>query len=170
MGREIAWIWVACAFLVCVSSADAADYVTAKKCRMCHMKQYKSWEQTRMAKAFDLLKPGVAAESKTAAGLDADKNYTADASCTGCHAVNGSPEMPGVQCEACHGPGSDYLKIMMTNRDYKKEELLAKGLTNPTETVCTRCHNEKSPFFKGFNFNKSLKKGVHEHFPLKRQH
>ena len=170
MQKMMVLIWVAFFSLVSVNSLYAADYVGVKKCKMCHMKQFKSWEETRMSKTFDQLKPGVAAEAKTAAGLDANKDFTTEASCVGCHTVNGSAEFAGIQCEACHGPGSDYMKIMMTNRDYKKDELLAKGLMAPTEEVCIKCHNEKSPFYKGFNYEEYVKKGTHEHFPLSKQH
>lgn len=154
--------------LISWDSAYAADYVGEKKCKMCHMKQFTSWEQTKMAKAFDGLKAGAAAEAKKAAGLDPEKDYTTDASCLGCHTANGKADMPGVGCEACHGAGSDYMKVMMTNRDYKMDEIKAKGFVVPDETVCKKCHNEKSPFFKGFTFDKS--KGTHEHFPLSKQH
>ena len=151
-----------------LSTARAADYVGLKKCRMCHMKQYKSWENTKMAKAFDVLKPGMAAEAKTGAGLDPNKDYTGDATCLGCHTTGGKADMPGVTCEACHGPGSDYMKVMMTNRDYTMDEITAKGLVMPDEATCKKCHNDKSPFFKGFAFDKA--KGIHEHFPLRRAH
>jgi hypothetical protein len=167
--KKLTMVFLAAIFaLVTVNVVYAADYVGVKKCKMCHMKEYKSWESTKMAKAFESLKPGVAAEAKKAAGLDADKDYTTDASCLGCHAVNGKADMPGVECESCHGAGSDFMKVMMTNRDYTKADITAAGLVAPNESTCKKCHNEKSPFFKGFTFDAN--KGIHEHFPLKKQH
>ncbi|PIS37989.1 MAG: hypothetical protein CO150_03865 [Nitrospirae bacterium CG_4_9_14_3_um_filter_53_35] len=163
-------IMMVAALFVIVSAGmvSAADYVGVAKCKMCHMKQFKSWEQTKMAKALDSLKPGAAAEAKTAAKLDPEKDYTTDAACLGCHTVNGKADMPGVQCESCHGAGSDYMKVMMTNRDYKLDEIKAKGLVNaPDEAACKKCHNEKSPFFKGFTYDKSKS---HEHTPLTKKH
>jgi hypothetical protein len=67
-----------------------------------------------MAKSFDLLKPGVAAEAKTAHNLEPNKDYTADAECLSCHttgygqpggfvSVAETPKLVGVQCEVCHG-------------------------------------------------------------------
>ncbi len=85
-----------CIILSGASWVHAADFVGAKKCKMCHMKQFKSWETTKMAQAFELLKPGVAAEAKTAAGVDPNKDYTGDDSCLPCHTVNGSADMPDV--------------------------------------------------------------------------
>ncbi len=168
------WMVIVMAAMLAFAVADgvdAADYVGVKKCKMCHMKQYKSWSKTRMSKAFELLKPGVAAEAKKAAGVDPNKDYTADASCLGCHTTNGKADMPGVQCEACHGAGSDFMKVMMTNRNYKREDIKKKGLNPvPDEAVCKKCHNKSSPFYKEFNYAERVKKGTHEHFPLKKQH
>ncbi len=157
---------------VFVGASDlyAANYVGVKKCRMCHMKEYKSWAKTKMANAFELLKSGVAADAKTKAGLDANKDYTTDAKCLGCHTTNGKADMPGVQCEACHGPGSAYMKVMMTNRNFKLADIQAKGFVLPNEKTCTKCHNPQSPFFKSFNFEERKKEGTHQHFPLRKKH
>jgi hypothetical protein len=128
-------------------SADAAEYVGVAKCKMCHSskalggQQYKVWEKSKHAVALDALK-----------GDDA-KNPE----CLGCHTTGGN--LPGVQCEACHGPGSKYRspKIMSkkaykTDRDAARKAALDAGLIIPTEEVCKKCHNEKSPQFKGFDF------------------
>lgn len=153
-----------------VSSLFAADYVGVKRCKMCHRKEYKSWKTTKMAQAFELLKPGVKAEAKKAAGLDGAKDYTTDATCLGCHTTNGKADMPGVQCEACHGPGSGYMKVMMTNRDFKLADLQAKGFVLPDETTCTKCHNKKSPFYKTFDFATFKAKGTHQHYKMRKAH
>lgn len=58
----------------------------------------------------------------------------------------------GVQCEACHGPGSDY-KTMSVMKD--KEKAVAAGLVLGDEKLCKTCHNEESPTFdkeKGFDY------------------
>jgi hypothetical protein len=171
MKKVIVTVMVALFTLLTVNSLYAANYLGVKKCKMCHMKQFKSWEQTKMAKSFELLKPGTAPDAKKAAGLDASKDYTKDASCLGCHTVNGKADMPGVQCESCHGAGSDYMKVMMKNRNYKLADVKALGLISPPdEATCTKCHNEKSPFYKPFNFEERKEQGTHEHFPLKNPH
>ena len=126
-----------------VAGAISAEYIGAAKCKMCHKVQYQSWESLPHAKAFDRLKP----EEQT------------DAECLKCHATGGKAELPGVQCESCHGPGSDYKSVkIMKDRDAS----VAAGLLIPDEATCTSCHNEESPTFQGFNYEEALKTGVHE--------
>ena len=137
----------------------AEDYVGANKCKVCHMKIFKSWEQTSHAKAFEVLKPGAAAEAKQAAGLDLQKDYTQDSTCVSCH-TTGTPQQAGIQCEACHGAGKQYSNIKIMNKaawkaDPDKQCAMAveAGLVRkPTTEHCTVCHNTKSPTFKPFDF------------------
>ncbi len=172
-------------FIAASASAEPA-YVGPKKCKKCHSKQYKSWEASRMAHAFELLKPGERAEQKEAAGLDPDKDYSADSECLGCHVVGykkpggyGSggdkdETLVGVGCEMCHGPGGDFLRDdrhSAKNREFKSADLVQFGfISKPSEEQCVKCHNEKSPFFKEFNFEERKDQGTHEHFPLKYEH
>ncbi len=164
-------------------SAVADDYVGAKRCRVCHMAESKSWEQTKMAKAFELLKPGVRAEAKTAHKLDPNKDYTKDTNCVGCHStgygaggfkdIATTPDLAGVGCESCHGAGAGYMKpnlMSLTNKEFKRAEVVAAGLVIPDAKVCQTCHNEKSPFFKPFNFEERKAQGVHEIVALKYKH
>ncbi len=170
-------------------------YVGNKKCKKCHIKQYKSWEQTRMAKAFEILMPGNRKEKKEEFKLDVEKDYTKDEKCIKCHtvgfgkeggyatpdptdkrAVRKAKKLQGVGCECCHGPGSAYIKvheeILKSKRKYKVEELYAVGLNKIDENVCKVCHNEESPSVKPgdvFNYEERKKKGTHEHFPLKQR-
>lgn len=129
-----------------VGSAMAGSYVGAAKCKMCHQIQFKSWSETKHAKAFE----GLPAASQ------------GDAKCLKCH-TTGTAENKGVQCEACHGAGSDYMKMaVMKNRD----EAVKAGLVVATEATCKTCHNpDAGAQFKGFNFAEYSKKGIHEHKP-----
>lgn len=128
-------------------------YVGEKKCKTCHKKQYKSWKTTAHAKAWSL--------------LEAEEQKKAE--CAGCHSIglNKSDSLlVNVGCEACHGPGEKYKK-MKTMKNAKLAT--AAGLLPITEETCIRCHNKKSPKFKGFKYAEALKKGVHEHFEPKKK-
>jgi c(7)-type cytochrome triheme protein len=58
----------------------------------------------------------------------------------------------GVGCESCHGPGSDYKsKKVMVDPEAAR---LAGMLMIENAEGCTQCHNEESPTFKGFDFDK----------------
>jgi len=167
--------------------SESSDYVGVKKCKACHIKQYKSWMQTSMANSFENLKLGVKAAEKKKAGLDPEKDYTADANCLGCHttgygkpggfkSIAETPNLANVQCEGCHGPGGDF-KMVMKNKMFKLTDATAAGLTVPNEknNNCMECHNAESPFNEKvdpkykFDIKDRLSK-THEHFPLKYEH
>lgn len=171
------------------AAAGEHAYVGNKKCKMCHIKEWNSWSATRMAQAFELLRPGVRADQKKAAGLDPAKDYTGDPACLPCHTVGygqqggfvdiaTTPDHAGVGCETCHGPGGTYTRkeyMSLQNTGYKKDQLVAAGLTaRMTAETCTGvCHNSKSPFVGKdyvFDFTARREQGIHERFPLKYQH
>lgn len=124
------------------ASGQEPTYVGAAKCKLCHMKQHKAWSESKHARAFEVLKPE---EQK-------------DPKCLTCH-VTGyrttqqvKPEMVGVQCEACHGPASLFIKIH-PKRD-KEGAQKAGMIAKPDPEGCKTCHNEQSPTFKGFDYAK----------------
>ena len=189
MKKRIAGVVSVLFFMVLfgMTNTNSAEYIGVKKCKACHMKQYKSWKETKMADSFENLKPGVNAEAKKKAGLDADKDYTADADCLKCHTtgygkggfttIEETPDLVGVQCEGCHGAGSEFSKIMKKNKEFKLDEVKAAGLIIPSEDQagCMECHGGDSPFNEKvdpkykFDFKERLEK-THEHFPLKYEH
>jgi hypothetical protein len=137
------------------------EYVGVKKCKICHKEVHKSWLETKHAKAFDAL----SAEEKK------------KEECIGCHITGKKADgtlLEGVQCEACHGPGSLYksAKIMSKKKwaaDPEGQLKKAKeaGLIIPTEKDCTRCHKkEGNPNFKPFDFAK--RKPLVHVFPSKK--
>lgn len=132
------------ALAVLLASASWAQhaYVGADKCKMCHKLQYDSWLATKHAKALETPRTS--------------SKWTFDASCLACHATNNDQAMAGVQCEACHGPGSDY-KALSVMKD--REKALANGLVIPSQATCDRCHDGKD-HHKKVNFDRSL---VHAH-------
>jgi len=165
MARRVIVILIACALAgiwnlgglagETKKKAKTPEYVGEKKCKMCHKDEHKSWLETKHAKAFDVLKPE-------------DKKKD---SCVVCHVTGfgvADTLFEGVQCEACHGPGSLYksTKIMSKkkykeNREAQHKLALEAGLVIPDEKTCTGCHNKKSPSFKGFDYKKMKAKGVH---------
>jgi hypothetical protein len=184
------------------AAQDAAkpEYVGDKVCMKCHMRpQHASWKKTAMANSMKTLMPTTEADDKalfdrkTAAKLDPAKDYTTDAKCLKCHTTGygeagGYPVDPKkdeaagkaaalmgkVSCEACHGPGSLYVKykepIVSKNNEEKKDtkftwdELAKQGLTKPDEAVCAKCHNDQAPTkpVEPFKFEDAKAK-VHDH-------
>jgi hypothetical protein len=168
--------------------AQEHEYIGSNNCRKCHIKEWRSWSETKMAKAFEVLKPGERADAKTAAGLDPKKDYTTDASCVKCHVtgygkpggfvdIESTPDLAGVGCEACHGAGGTYTQdgyMTLQNREYEKAKLVAVGLVGEiTKEQCESCHNTESPFVGDdyvFDFDAMKDKGTHEQFPLRYKH
>ncbi len=115
-------------------------FIGAKGCNHCHAKAkngriYEQWQETPHAKAFDSLG-------------EADRENEA---CLGCHTTGyGRPiaagttadQLHGVQCEACHGPGSKYKAMkLMKNR----EMAIAEGMVIPSVETCLVCHTTRLP-------------------------
>lgn len=146
-------------FVFVFSMVYAGDFIGVKKCKMCHKGEkkgnvFEKWEKGPHAKAFESLKA---------------KGKETDPACLECHVTGfnttgykvgaaNAADFEGVQCESCHGAGSDY-KSMSVMKDKKLS--MEKGLIEPSEEVCKKCHNEKSPTFKGFDFKEWVKKIDH---------
>lgn len=60
----------------------------------------------------------------------------------------------GVQCETCHGPGSEYqsMKVMKSREESVKNGLQVWKDEAEIEKMCLTCHNSESPTFKEFKF------------------
>ncbi len=167
-----------------------AQFVGVKRCKKCHVKQWKSWQDTKMAKAIELLEPGVRATEKLSRGLDAQKDYRTDAQCLKCHTTGfGAPggygvppvgddravaQLAGVGCESCHGPGSEFTKIHKdiqgSRRPYTRAELYEAGQFEVTARVCAGCHDGQAaciaPGYE-FDFEDRKEQGTHKHYDLK---
>jgi len=136
-------------------SQDPAYEGGRTACRRCHLGQYRSWERTPHANALETLP---------------EDNRT-DPACVKCHvtgydkpggftSIEDTPNLAGVGCEVCHGPGSLYKeKEIMEDHDAS----VAAGLMIPDEQTCLACHNSESPNFPGsFNYEEMKASGVHE--------
>lgn len=168
------------------ANAQEHEFVGTKNCRKCHIKQFKSWSETKMAQAYSSLMPVEDIDIKEQLGLDPQKDYTTDEACVSCHvtgwgkpggftSIEETPELAGIGCEVCHGAGGTYTQeghMTLKNKEYKRADLLAVGLTHPIdESVCVQCHNENVPIPDyTFDFESKKAEGTHENSPLKYDH
>jgi len=150
----------------------APRYVGADKCKICHnhkdqVNQYEIWSNSGHAKAYATLATDAAKVLAAKAGVKGDPQKAAE--CLECHVTGFELDTSnfaetfvrenGVQCEACHGPGSNYkaTSIMSTtkyasSREEQHKLALNAGLIMLDEKTCLKCHNKRSPAFTGFVF------------------
>ena len=165
-----------------VEAAGRPKYMGYKGCRGCHKKEYDSWKTSSKARSFDALYPGVNAENKESAGIDVNTDNTKNPKCLRCHAtgfgelggfksIMETPDLSGVTCEACHGPGQRYNTIMAKKRkSYRVFELIQAGYERPNQDTCNKCHVPGCPTTDDdheMDYDDSI---GHERFPLKYEH
>jgi len=164
-------------------AASKSIYVGAKKCKSCHDKEsrggtYSKWTEMKHAKALESLKSDAAIAIGKERGI-AKPWESGD--CLKCHeTAYGEPAERkhkkfatdmGVQCESCHGPGSEHVTIRLEvakDETQKVEEGVIREVEKgeiflPDEMLCRNCHNEESPSFKEFDFGERLEKIRHLH-------
>lgn len=149
----------------------AHKYIGVEKCAMCHKaeakgNQYGQWMKSSHAKAMQTLTTEKAIAIGKEKGLKTPP--AENEACVKCHTTGHGADAAlfeatfnkgdGVQCEACHGPGSDY-KAMNVMKD--KAAAIAAGLVMPDEKTCVKCHNAESPTFKSFDFKTAYAKIAH---------
>ncbi len=114
-------------------ASETPRYVGAKKCRLCHLKQHKTWKQSQHASNFDAL-------------IGPERS---DPDCVRCHVTGfGKPggfvseeETPGltnVGCESCHGPGSVHVKVAKNAPDTGEWDTRVDRVP---QNACVQCHN-----------------------------
>lgn len=150
--------------------AEGATYAGSNKCRMCHLKEYKAWQQTAHAHAMATLKSGdekAIAAMATALKVELKGSAAEAPECVQCHVTGyqiagGYPAadssktaaVTNVTCEACHGPGS---KHIAASRDEKKNFINH----DVTAVTCVQCHTSTtSPKFEAESAD-YMKRGVH---------
>jgi len=116
-----------------VAQGTPEHYLGGEVCARCHASEAAQWATTKHARAWQTL-------------VDAKKDTTAE--CLGCHVVGyrqpggytnqaATPNVANVQCESCHGMGSQHDAFRTTPR-------------RVTEQTCRTCHTRQwSP---GFDF------------------
>lgn len=115
----------------------SASYVGVVECQKCHVTEHAFWKTTQHGHAIETLR---------------ERNKEFDRSCIGCH-VTGYRQPGGsvlgnlrgledVQCEQCHGPGSNHIKnpsLVNVPGGVQREV---------KESTCLQCHvPEHSPKF-----------------------
>ena len=146
--------------ILCISicwADEARDkhsvYVGARVCATCHQTermghQFSKWLVSKHAGAYAVL---ANPQSKKIAELSGIPQEPQESTmCLGCHATGAHAEAwekddtffveDGVQCEKCHGPGSEYMDAaIMMDRD----AAVKAGLMIPTMLDCMGCHQAK---------------------------
>ena len=128
-------------------------YIGAQACAECHEgaemgHQFSRWAISAHAKTYASL---ALPEAEAIAKLSGITEHPRSARvCLGCHATAADVEpwqrdpgfsvRDGLQCEKCHGPGSEYATdAIMRNRD----KAVAHGLFPGSRDVCMKCHRPK---------------------------
>ncbi len=117
-----------------------SDFVGNSVCTACHLSAYEIHAKSKHAEAFETLKK---------------KKKEFDSECIGCHVVGfaekggfvseeKTPQLVGVQCEACHGKRRDHIRDPKIKSDVKVN--------------CEACHNSQhSPSFERKSYWERIK-------------
>jgi hypothetical protein len=149
------------------------SFVGVSVCAPCHKtekqgKQMEIWQNTKHSHAYKTLQSEKSDSIAKALGHKTPAVKTE--ACLKCHTSGLNVDASklgekftiedGVQCETCHGPGSDYknMKIMKS-----REESIANGLIvhEKIEDYCSGCHNPESPTYVPLNIAESWEKIKH---------
>jgi len=130
---------------VAANAPADAEYVGAAACKKCHFKQHKTWTSMKHANAWEVL------DEKYHDPSEKDEHGRA---CISCHVTGwGEPggfvdaatseHLLGVQCEACHGAGSQHVELGQTMLKEKRKELAAGEEWHVVRRTakCADCHN-----------------------------
>lgn len=128
-------------------------YVGEQVCRQCHhlngdRDQFNPWRQSAHSRAYAALSMPEASEIAALSGIEVPPHESPI--CLGCHVTAYDVEdweldetfhyQDGIQCETCHGPGSNYIDAdVMSDRNLA----MAAGLKFPDREDCMVCHKEK---------------------------
>lgn len=111
----------------------SGEYVGVSTCMTCHQDTHTTWQQTAHSRALQtLVNIG-----------QGDNTY-----CLRCHTVGlgqptgfvsaeETPQLGGVQCETCHGPGGGHVRVQTGGRLRQDESDIQ---INVAAEVCGQCH------------------------------
>ncbi|MCX6152406.1 MAG: cytochrome c family protein [Ignavibacteriales bacterium] len=136
-----------------INTNAQAKFVGVKMCGACHKGEknknvFEKWSASDHSKAFETLKNNKSKEIAKKMGIS---DPSASDKCLSCHVTNLTKKEEGISCESCHGAGSDYkAKTVMEKRELAKQKglILGKGDAD----LCKKCHNQKSPTYKPFDY------------------
>jgi YVTN family beta-propeller protein len=155
------------------ASSGKFKYVGVMVCAQCHQQskmgyQFSQWRQSPHAQAYAVLATPRGYELARQAGLKGDPQQAAQ--CLRCHTTAyhygpGSVRdtfllIDGVQCETCHGPGSEY-SVESVMRD--KIGARNAGLLPVSEKTCQPCHVKKNG--QDFDYPAAVRKIRHPSQP-----
>lgn len=121
--------------------------------------QLEVWQNSKHAGAFLTLQTLQADSIALSKGFNTPASETPE--CIKCHVLGNDideselagsfDKAQGVQCESCHGPGSEYKKLSVMK---ERETAIENGLIihKEKEKFCISCHNPESPTFFEFNY------------------
>ncbi len=150
------------------------NYIGTEACGKCHKsekqgKQLIIWKESIHAGAYKTLLSEDAIKIAKEMGFDKLPHELVE--CLVCHASGydvdnerlevGFKIEDGVQCETCHGAGSEYKKLSIM-KDIEKAKENGLIVHTEKEAFCTGCHNSESPTFKSFNYEEMWSKIAHK--------
>lgn len=132
--------------------ATDSTFVGAIRCQACHQREYDHWQRTTHATTYDR----VTGQSHRDSQTECNRCHTTGAGFeSGFESIEKTPQLVGVQCESCHGPGKKHLDSLErsgTDPAYRCESCDVKRNCLPCHTV------SRSP---GFNLQSALEKVKH---------
>ncbi len=116
-------------------------FIGNSDCSVCHNKIFKHWEETSHSSAYEtLVKSGHEYDPECLECHTIGLNYF-----TGFETIETTPELKGVGCESCHGPGSSHKETQ--SKDYGGVDV----------DQCIICHeSEHSPHFQYGDYWKKI--------------
>jgi YVTN family beta-propeller protein len=159
-----------------ISTPHAAGpkYAGVMACAECHRgpamgHQFSRWRMSSHALAYARLSSPNAQTLARQEGVEGDPQRSP--ACLKCHTTAGTEQTnhlesfsadEGVGCEACHGPGSEYLhEAVMID----PQAAVEAGLQSPDEDTCWQCHRDAHG--KPFNFEAAWAEIYHPTEPQK---
>lgn len=110
---------------------DTPVYASAEECKGCHRAQYERWKASPHARAYASLPATARGQMECV-----ECHVTGFGRWGGFDGASKSPDLTGVQCEECHGPGSSHPATASVHAGKAAQE------------VCRKCHTRsRSPDF-----------------------